>query len=393
MNNIYKHFCLAAILLAWSVSAQAQNNVVNVSSAKATAGMFSKQNTTFRLTADVNLSGQTISLGQGSKIDVQGGSLKNGTLKMGNNSSIDGKKAKRKISQIKIQVVGKNVSISNFAWKTEKSVALLSYAECDNLRVENCQITANGNNCVKLVTDNISGIVENIVFSNCSFQFQRMGIELQNHKGSAYKFDGVQISNCNFATAPVKLKYGYAISLSGYGKNTSIVQNTFNKTSVGVEIVGFSDVAIKKNNFDNVTGKIIVASNSRKMTDIAITDNQADSKQARLQLSNCTKVMIQNNSFNISFIELQGSSNCTIQNNILTTNGHYAVMIDGTSKKAQNNVVSNNTVTQRGNNWSVFRCYGQYSTGNAFKNNSVKRTNSKGVKHDQMKGASGNTFK
>ena len=300
---------------------------------------------------------------------------------------------RQKCVELKICVAGEDVEINSLMTSSSGNAVIYSFSSCNSLRVLNCEINALNGNGVKIVTDKIKGVVQNLFFNNNSISFNRMGIEIQNHGNKEYRYDGINICNSRFSMNTNIGKYGYGVSLSGYGRNVAISNCVFDAVNVGIEIVGFSDVEINSNHFDRISKKVIATSNKRPMSDISIKTNVANCGGAKLQFANTRKIIIERNEFNISMIEMIGCSSCRIAKNRLTANGHYAIMLDGDKQSTENNWVYDNDVFQQGDNWSVFRCYGVKSRGNRFENNFVRRANKKGVAHDQMKGASNNMFK
>ena len=359
-----------------------------------TEGTFNKEGVTYIVKSSYNLNEKVYKLSKGSTIVLKGGNLNNGTIQLEANTSIIGDKGNNSISNnLKIHLTGPNVNISNLYWNNKKDVALISYSNCDNLVLNNCNVTSTTNNCVKLVADHVKGVIRNVSISNSTFSYKRMGVEVQNHGNNQYKYDGIRIRNCKFVMVDSAPRYGYALSLSGYGRNVVVENNMFDKVSVGVELVGFSNVRIIGNHFDTVISKIIVSSGKREMKDIIVENNKANSFTSKIQLSNTDHVILNKNSFNLSLIEMIGCSNCNITNNIINSNGHYSIILDGGKKKTENNIINNNTINQGHNNWAVFRCYGSHCSNNQFKDNKIHRSSTKGVMFDQIKGAKNNMMK
>ena len=147
------------------------------------------------------------------------------------------------ISEVKVELRGRYIIIDNFKWKNS-GIALYSNYNCSETKITNCQIKSETDNSVKIIADKISSIESNITFTNCKFEFSRMGIELQNHGNSNYKIQDVTIKDCQFIALESD-DYKYGISLTGYGKNVSITDCNFDKCVKGIELVGFSDVTIK----------------------------------------------------------------------------------------------------------------------------------------------------
>lgn len=350
----------------------------------------SAENMIFEIRSIYNLNKKTLHLGRNSIIDVRKGGLRNGTITMASNTSIIGDLENDASGTLKVNVAGKNINISDFRWSNDNGVALQSFADCSNLTISKCKMSSAIDNCVKIVADHLKGVVKGISFFDCDISYKRMGIELQNHGNNNYRFDGVNISNCRFRQNNHESKYGYALSLSGYGRNVVIDNNHFTGMPIGVEIVGFSNVVIRNNYFKNISTKTIVSSNKRKMTQILVEKNQIDCPKSKIQLANTNHFYFKNNDMTIFYLELIGCSNGDVSENIINTNGHYAIIFDGGNKNCKNNIVNNNTIRQGGDNWAIFRCYGKYSVDNRFVKNNISRNNKRGVVFDQMKGAYNN---
>lgn len=344
---------------------------------------------TYYVTSPIDLQGQTKKIPEGTKIVIKGnGCYKNGRLSLKDNVSLIGRKNSKKSSSLSIYVDGKNVTIQGVTWEGSNGPALLSYNDCDNLKIENCNITADSDNCIKLVTDNNPGqVTSGITISNCNMIFKRMGIELENHGNNEYRFDGVTISGNTFSLLDNQPLYGFCVSLSGYGKNAVVEKNTFLTSKTGVELVGFKNVYVQNNNFKGVFDYVVVSSNTRKMKNINILSNTADCPKAKIYLRTCDSVEIKNNTLNILQFELHGS-HYYISNNDITSNGRYTFMFDG----GNNSIVENNKVTQLGDNYAVFRCYGKNAVNNQFRHNTLLKKITVGVLFDQKNEAKGNTF-
>lgn len=353
---------------------------------------FSKEGVTYVVKSKLNLNEKVARLGKNSVIRMEGGSINNGTLFLKAKSSVIGWKGSQGGAEnLMIQVGGSDVTITDFRW-CNKGIALLSYADCDRLTVDHCTISSASNNSVKLVADHVDGVIEDVKFVNSSFSFKRMGIELQNHGNSQYRYNGVLIENCDFAVIDSP-HYGFAISLSGYGRNARVNKCRIARAVAGVELAGFSHVTIHNNFFNGISSKAVVASNSRIMNDIEIKGNEFNHPTAKIQLSNADKVLMSDNKMNLSYIEMIGCSDCKVVGNSIKSSGHYALIIDGGKRKAKNNLIQGNAVSQGQNNWAVFRCYGENCSLNQFVGNQVTRHGKKGVLFDQKKGAKGNTLR
>lgn len=350
-------------------------------------------NVKYVVKSNFNLNGKTYKLKRGSTIEFDGGCFSNGTLYLENNTSVKGQSTMECGRRLKVQIGGGNVNINNLRWSNDQGVALLSYASCQNLTIENCYVTSMVDNSVKIVADNVKDVIKNITIKYSTFTFKRMGIEIQNHGNNEFRYDGLYIHDCSFYMVDGRTNYGFAVSLSGYGKNAVVNNNMFFGNSVGVELVGFSKVAINSNQFQGITSKTIVCSNKRKMQDITIENNEINSPSSKIQISNTDRLFFRNNTITISYIELIGCSDCNISNNDIVSKSHYAIIMDGGAKRTENNIIENNTIRQEGDNWAVIRCYGGHCYGNHVRNNQITRLSKRGKIYDQIKGANNNTMK
>lgn len=390
--TIFLFFCI--LCLGFENKIQAKDIVIlksNNSSIILNANALDKENTVYKIYSNYSLNDKNVRVGKGSEIEFIDGSISNGVISLAKGCRLLGNK--QDCQELKICITGEDVEINGLKTTSIGNTVIYSFSSCNSLKVLNCEINALKGNGIKIVADKIKGVVKGLCFSNNLISFNRMGIEIQNHGNKEYRYNGINIVNCRFSMNTSISKYGCGVSLSGYGRNVAISNCDFDAVSVGIEIVGFSDVDINSNHFDRISKKVIATSNKRPMSGISIKTNVANCDGAKLQFTNTRKIIIERNEFNISMIEMIGCSSCKIAKNRLTTNGHYAIMLDGGKQSTENNWVYDNDVFQQGDNWSVFRCYGVYSRGNRFDNNYVKRANKKGVAHDQMKGASNNMFK
>lgn len=390
---IYLFFLIAIILVGVPEDVCAQRERVVLQSSNLDIGSLSDANVTYVIKSDCDLKGKTLKLKVGTIIELDEGSIQNGILHLSADCQLRGIGSQRnRCENIELRVSGKNICVERIAISNDSGTAMRSFSDCSNLSVVDCYINSSTDNAVKVVADNINSVIEGVRFENCDFYFRRMGIEIQNHGNNSCRFNGLTISGCSFKMLPSP-KYGYAISLSGYGRNVIISSNTIQETAVGVEIVGFSDVEITDNIMQDITGKAIVASNERKMSNITIAQNRISCPKAKIQMANTSTLLIMNNELRLMCLELGGCSRSLISDNTLYSYGHYSVMIDGSNKESRNNIVQNNTIEQFGDNWAVFRCYGKKATKNKFLKNKVIKANSKGVIYDQKNGAAKNILK
>lgn len=381
-----KSFGFLFVLLFQSVVAFAANRTVILrgnNNGRLTPAMVSAANTTYQIESPFTLGGSVVTLHRNSKIIIGHGRLSNGTLNLMDDSSIKGNSEQHQ--NLYLVVRGSGVSIESLSVRNVKGVVLRSFSDCDDLHVSNCHFTSISDNCIKLVADHIKGTITGVRIANSNFSFKRMGIELQNHAGKVFRFDGVNISGCKFDGLTTN-QLGYAVSLSGYGRNVTVSNNQFRSCNIGVELVGFSYVQILQNTFANIYKGSIVASNSRHMNNLIIKGNNINCPNAKLQLQNCSASHVTGNICNIKYLELIKCDGITVTGNTLTSNGAYSIMLDMSS----GNQVYDNTIQQNGRNWAVIRCYGGLARNNVVEGNRIRKNGSGGVLFDQKNGANGN---
>ena len=340
--------------------------------------------------SDYDLENKTLELQEGPSIVIEDGCIRNGMIRLASNCSLVDKRVnKKECRNLELRVVGRDVRIENIDISNDHGVTILSNADCSNLLISGCSITSSANNAVKIVADNLNGVVRNVQILNSTICYKRMGIEIQNHGNKSFKFNGIHISGCTFNMLPSP-QYGFAISLSGFGRNAVVENNLIKGGVIGVELVDFSDVSILSNRIQDVSSKVIAASTNDKISNIEVRGNFINCVQAKIQMLKAKSVKFSNNEMKIGFIELGGCSRSTISNNVINSFGRYSVMIDGSGSEARYNTVADNVIMQNGDNWAVFRCYGNHSKNNKFLRNKVQRANTKGTLFDQQKGAAKN---
>lgn len=147
-------------------------------------------------------------------------------IKLNSNGSQVGGKFDR------IEVRGKNVTIKDVTVEGE-GITLYSNYNCSGLTVEDSTFISHSNNAVKIIADNVGGIVENVVFRNCKFVGGRMAVEIQNHKNTDYKVNGVRFEGCEF----VDLKYdGNSLGAQSASDSSSIALKLSSWTGTSCDI-------------------------------------------------------------------------------------------------------------------------------------------------------------
>ena len=365
----------------------------------------------FESNDEIDLNGEDVTIPQGAQLslDVH---LKNGNIIMKANSTLQGhvegeNLGDASLTNIQIKPQGANITIRDIDIECATKTCVYTTYNCSGLVISNCYIKSGTKNGIKIVADNISGIIDGINIEYCQIEFGRMGIELQNHKNSQYKIQNVYIggdanatynvtrshdgnsgvSRFNALSGDWSENYKYGISLTGYGKSTEIVGCNFSDCVKSIEIVGFSDVKIASIDIFNPGEYSIISSNSRQMNNIRIQDCTISG--GKLMLYNTTNACITGNDITCSYVEIKKSTACYIYDNTITSTGHYSIMFND----AFSNYTWDNSIYQNStNNWAVVRCYGKKATANRIAHNTITRVNSKGKAFDQRDGAFDNIY-
>ena len=305
-------------------------------------------------------------------------------IKLSTNSSQVGGKFDR------IEVRGKNVTIKDVTVEGE-GIALYSNYNCSGLTVEDSTFISHSNNAVKIIADNVGGIVENVVFRNCKFVGGRMAAEIQNHGKLTppaegvpedwYKIRGVEFEGCTFVAEGSN---GYALSLSGYGKNARCYNCTFTGTKKGVEVVGFVDVVLQS---CQLTGKQAFISSNERPNKVAL---RLCKLKGGVRFENCADSGMAWCIAEASpYVEIKPSSRTALLGCEITSSANYGVMIN----ESRECTVINNKIANTGSNYSVVRCYKPKATGNIIQGNTLMMRHPKvGKWYDNKDGATGNVF-
>jgi hypothetical protein len=287
----------------------------------------------------------------------------------------------------RIEVRGKNVTIKDVTVEGE-GITLYSNYNCSGLVVEDSTFISHTNNAVKIIADNVGGIVENVVFRNCKFIGVRMAVEIQNHgkltppaegvPDDWYKIRGVEFEDCTFESD------GYALSLSGYGKNARCYNCSFTGTTKGVEVVGFVDVVLQS---CQLTGKQAFISSNKRPSKVAL---RLCKLKGGVRFENCTDSGMAWCIAEASpYVEIKHSTRTALLGCEITSSANYGVMIN----ESRECTVINCKIANTGSNYSVVRCYKPKSTGNIISGNTLMMKKPKvGKWYDQKDGASGNVF-
>lgn len=287
----------------------------------------------------------------------------------------------------RIEVRGKNATIKDAVVEGD-GVTLYSNYNCSGLVVENCQFFSRKNNGVKIIADNISGVISNIKFKNCKFAGYRMAVEIQNHKNDDCKYNGVEFENCAFV-ADSDDDDCFALSLSGYGKNVKCYICQFTGRKKGVEIAGFSDVVLQSCKLNGTQS--FITSNKRPMEKVAL---RLCELKGAVRMENCSEsgfawCMIKSDTSKKPYVEIKKSQRCTLLGCEITSSFNYGVLLN----ESRECTVINCKIVNTGSNYSVVRCYKPKSTGNIIRGNTLKmRKPKKGKWYDQNDGATGNVF-
>lgn len=347
---------------------------------------FAKANTIYECRFDLDLGGSNVSVPIGSTILINEGSFHNGSFILYDNTTFEGNNAHISANLI---VRGKNVSITNVSIEC---AGICIYGEnnynTSDLLIENCTLKSTGDNCVKIITDTLDGVVYNFKAINTEFYFYRMGIELQNHGNDNIRFSGGSISKCRFEMLSSFL-YGYAISLTGRGEHISIGDCYFDKCYMGIELVGFNHTVITDNTINNGRGEyLIAATNVRRMTGTIIANNTFIGQQ--MFITNSVDTQIMGNTFSdcVGVVFTNTSKSLFKDNNcVFKSNCSVGIMLDN----AYNNRIENNQLdmTASANFYSVMRAYGSLSKYNVFKENFIAKPEGGSV-FDQINDAASN---
>ncbi len=282
----------------------------------------------------------------------------------------------------KIEVRGKNVTIECVRVEGD-GICLYSNYNCSGLRVRSSEFVSRKNNCVKIVADKLNGVIKDICFDSCRFEFARMGVELQNHGNSQYKYVGCTFRGCTF-TAMEGTDYRYGLSMSGYGKGAELADCIFRGCAKGIEIAGFSDVTIGGCELYG-SAYAMITSNTRKMENIVVHDCAVDGK---ISLRNCSDSAIYACEVKGDYIELKKSTGVQVKDCTVESGGHYSVLLDN----ASDCLIEQNVFNQGKKNWATVRCYGKGATGNTISNNSYNIKPKAGKKFDEYNGAYNNEY-
>lgn len=287
----------------------------------------------------------------------------------------------------RIEIRGKNVTIKDVVVDGE-GIALYSNYNCSGLTVEDSTFISHTNNAVKIIADNIGGVIENVVFRNCKFVGGRMAVEIQNHGKLTppaegvpkewYKIRGVEFEGCTFESE------GYALSLSGYGKDARCYNCTFTGTRKGVEVVGFVDVVLQS---CQLTGKQAFISSNERPNKVAL---RLCRLKGGVRFENCTESGMAWCIADASpYVEIKHSSRTALIGCEITSAVNYGVMIN----ESRECTVLNCKIVNTGSNYSVVRCYNPKATGNIIRGNTLMMKKPKvGKWYDQKDGAKENVF-
>lgn len=289
-----------------------------------------------------------------------------------------------------IDVRGRNVVIEDVRVEGD-GVSLYANHNCSGLVVMNSTFVSRKKNAVKIVADNVAGYIEGIRFEHCEFEGARMAVELQNHgkltppadgvPDDWYKINGVEFEGCEFVGEGSN---GYALSLSGYGKNVKCYNCNFTGTEKGVEVVGFVDVVLQS---CQLTGKQAFISSNKRPNKVAL---RLCRLKGGVRFENCTESGMAWCIVKASpYVEIKHSSRTALLGCEITSSANYGVMIN----QSKECTIINNKIANTGSNYSVVRCYKPKSTGNIIQGNTLMMKKPKvGKWYDQKDGASGNVF-
>lgn len=211
---------------------------------------------------------------------------------------------------------------------------------------------------------NTTTITNNIRFLECRFEnCGRMGIEFVNHREPPhlilYRYRGIVVDKCTFKNIGL-FENGMGLSLSGYGMNCIITNNTFDNVQLCIEIVGCSNTTIAYNKFRNfpmLNGGSIVNGTPLRMTGV----------EGRLMYNNVIIGNIcQDNANSSTMIWLQ--RNCICAHNYWKHNVSSSFDTSRFDTRNNQNIWFYNDIYETGDN-SVFYLQDESSLGTYYKLN------------------------
>jgi parallel beta-helix repeat protein len=142
-----------------------------------------------------------------------------------------------------------SISVDNYyglIWASNRSLSQIIFQRCYFTAP-----TANTNG-IKIINENTQ-IADNIECVDCIFQdIGRMGVEFQNHNDGTIlaRYRSFKSDRCLYRNIGL-IANGMGISLSGVGENCIISNNTFDNCRIGLELVGPNDTTVISNKFLN----------------------------------------------------------------------------------------------------------------------------------------------
>lgn len=357
------------------------------------ASQVTAQNTRYEIRYDFDLNNSTVTIPANSTLNFVGGSISNGVLQLNAGCSVVSKDVGY-LDDIAVVLLGKNICIENMEISSSVDAIRSNSTDVSGLRIRNCNIVAT-DNCVKLITDELEGILKDVEISGNQFRFLRMGIELQNHANDDYKINGFLINGNYFVdsgntdesdTYSTFASYCYAISVSGYGENGTISHNTFRAVNIGVEQVGFKRVNISDNLF--IGNQVPLSfSNNREMPDCVVSDNVV--RGGLVRFNNIQDSVIIGNDFDhVEDVYFSWSNrNKFTGNRIYATKVGDALFFDNSGY----NIVTDNSIYHdNASGQAVIKFYASNSTGNICDGNGLWRNSSIGTWWVDQNNASNN---
>jgi len=349
--------------------------------------------TIYEIRYDFELNGSTVTIPENSSLNFVGGSINDGVLQLNEGCSVVSTDVGR-LNDIAVVLLGKNISIENIEINSSVDAIRSNSIDVSGLRIRNCNIVAT-DNCVKLITDELIGILKDVEISGNQFRFHRMGIELQNHANDDYKINGFLIDGNYFVDAgntdesdtySTFALYCYAISVSGYGENGTISHNTFRAVSIGVEQVGFKRVNISDNLF--IGNQVPMSfSNNREMPDCVVSNNVV--RGGLVRFTNIQDSLIIGNDFDhVEDVYFSWSNR-----NKFTGNRIYALKVGDAlffDNSGYNLVTDNSIYHDNASGQAVIKFYAANSTGNICDGNGLWRNSSIGTWWTEQNSASNN---
>lgn len=275
-----------------------------------------------------------------------------------------------------------NISFENIIFKLNdtntKQGAVVIQQSAKGISFKNCDFITNYSNGITIWCTISDKIIENVTVNLCSFDTGRMGTEFVNHIDDDVKrYKNIIIYN-NIFEQFGKTSEAMGISLSGYGENCVVENNTFKaktESSIGIELVGCCDSTFNNNAFIGKF-KFFSASNDRIMSNLKIINNKMVEKYSNVEtyIKNVKNSIISNNT--LGYIRIINCDTLRIYNNYIYSSNSVAVQFDN----SQNCSSANNLYSTYDSsiNDTVLSFYGADCCNNISYNDELVRSKNSG---------------